>query len=281
MIDLMIDEHLHLAGKARPIMHIGSEAAEGAPAENLLSEVSGTRFTSFNPRLEGKLVVTPEMTPAAVEQYRRLAATLHHAQVERDLKVIMVTSAVPGEGKTLTAANLGLTLSESYRRRVLLIDADLRRPSLYEVFQLPNISGLSDWLKAPTRRKLTPVYISDHLAFLPAGRPDSDPMSGLTSDRMRHLLEDARTMFDWVIIDTPPVGLLTDANLLVNRVDGVLVVIRADRTPCELIQGAVQALGSDRLLGAVLNQTEEGLGRRRNGYYGGYGYGRSAREDRD
>jgi capsular exopolysaccharide synthesis family protein len=278
-------------------MHVGSEATEGAPvahgaapsslpqslpfvraSKNLLSEISGPQFTGFNPRLWGKLVVTPETTPPAIEQYRRLAATLHHLQVERDVKTIMVTSAVPDEGKTLTAANIALTLSESYRRRVLLIDADLRRPSMYNVFQLPHIAGLSDWLKAPIERPLATVRISDCLAFLPAGRPDQDPMSGLTSDRMRHLLKDARAMFDWIIVDTPPVGLLPDANLLVTMVDGAILVIRAEATPYELVQRAVQALGDDRLIGAVLNQTNEGLGGRHYGYDGYYyGYGRSAR----
>jgi protein-tyrosine kinase len=247
----------------------------------LLAEPSGVPPTSFNPDLAGKLVVTPDMPPAAVEQYRRLAATLHHAQAQSELKAVMVTSAVPDEGKTLTAANLGLTLSESYRRRVLLIDADLRRPSLYDVFQLPNVAGLSEWLKAPGCRTLTPVPISDRLAVLPAGRPDADPMSSLTSERMRQLLADARKLFDWVIIDTPPVGLLTDAKLLVTSVDGVLLVIRANRTPCELIQSAVQALGPNRLLGVVLNQIDAGRNGSQYGYAGYYaGYGRSARDTR-
>jgi capsular exopolysaccharide synthesis family protein len=276
-------------------MHVGSEASEGhgaAPqslspslpfvraSKNLLSEISGPQFTGFNPKLEGKLVVTPEMAPGAVEQFRKLAAMLHQSQVERNLKMIMVTSAVPGEGKTLISANLALTLSQSYRRRVLLIDADLRRPALYDVFQLANIAGLSDWLKAPTERPLTTVRISDRLAFLPAGHPDPDPMGGLTSDRMRRLLEDAGAMFDWIIIDTPPVGLLTDANLLVTTVDGALLVIRAKATPYELIQRAVQALGHDRLLGAIVNRTNEGVGSHYgyDSYY--HPYGQSSREGR-
>ena len=133
----------------------------------------------------------PETPSAAVEQYRKLAATLHLANVEQELKVIMVTSAVPGDGKTLTAANLALTLSESYRRRVLLVDADLRRPSLYDIFQLPNMAGLTDWLKASSQRKLPVVRVSEYLTFLPAGRPDPDPIGGLTSDRMCRLLKDA------------------------------------------------------------------------------------------
>src|SRR5215211_470254 len=105
------------------------------------------------PRVSGvpffeRLVVHPNAEPVAVEQYRRLAAVLHQTQVERGIKVVMVASAKAAEGKTLTAANLALTLSESYGRRVVLIDADLRRPALSRLFQLPNGSGLSENLRA-------------------------------------------------------------------------------------------------------------------------------------
>src|SRR6186713_2934750 len=100
--------------------------------------VAAPRFDS--PFME-RLVVHDNAEPAAVEQYRRLGAILHQAQVERGIRIVMVASAQAAEGKTLTAANLGLTLSESYRRRVLLIDADLRRPSLSALFQLPNTAG--------------------------------------------------------------------------------------------------------------------------------------------
>ena len=93
-------------------------------------------------------MVSGQTSHLAVEQYRRLAATLHGLQAERGLKTLMVTSTLPEEGKTLTIANLALTLSESYKRRVLLIDADLRRPSIHEVFGLPNQSGLTEGLRA-------------------------------------------------------------------------------------------------------------------------------------
>jgi capsular exopolysaccharide synthesis family protein len=230
-------------------------------------------FITYNPKLDGKLVGTVDISAAAIEQYRRVAATLHHSQVEQGIRVIMVTSAVPSEGKTLTAANLALTLSESYRRQVLLIDADLRRPAMYDVFQLPTVTGLSDWLTTRKERKLTAVRISEHLAYIPAGHPDPDPMSGLTSDRMGRLVKEAAAMFDWVIIDTPPVALLSDANLLTRNVDGVLLVIRAGVTPYELIQRAVQAVGRERLIGVVMNQTKEHAGGRScGGYDRYYGY---------
>jgi protein-tyrosine kinase len=201
-----------------------------------------------------KVVVDAETNPASVEQYRRLAAVLHHAQNERGLKVIMVTSALPGEGKTLTASNLALTLSESYQRRVLLVDADLRRPSIHQLFALPSLSGLSDGLRSIEDRKLTLVEVSSHLTVLPAGRPDPDPMSVLTSSRMQYVLDEAREKFDWVIVDTPPVGLMPDAHLLAAMVDGALLIIGAGMSPHRAVAKAADVIGRDRILGVVLNR---------------------------
>ena len=123
--------------------------------------------------------------PAVVEQFRKLAAALFHAQREGRLKVIMVTSAVPGEGKTLTALNLARVLSETYRRSVLLIDADLRRPRLSEAAGLTTAEGLSVALKSADHRKVSVTQLTEHLTLLPAGRPDPEPLSGLTSPRMQ------------------------------------------------------------------------------------------------
>jgi capsular exopolysaccharide synthesis family protein len=214
-----------------------------------------------------KLVVASRPEQSTVEQYRKLAATLHHAQVERDLKVVMVSSAVSGDGKTLTSTNLALTLSESYRRRVLLIDADLRRPSVHEVFQVKNQNGLTECLAAETERRLPLIQASPYLSLLLAGRPDSDPMSGLTSGRMHRLIGEAAATFDWVIIDTPPVVLLPDANLLAAMVDAAILVIGAGKTPYKLITRAVDALGRNKILGVVLNRVD------RSCLVGGYGYG--------
>ncbi len=206
------------------------------------------------PGVAEKVVVDAETNPASIEQYRRLAAVLHHAQNERGLRVIMVTSALPGEGKTLTAANLALTLSESYQRRVLLIDADLRRPSVHQLFALPSLSGLTDGLRSVEDRKLTLVEVSPRLTVLPAGRPDPDPMSVLTSSRMQYVLDEARTKFDWVIVDTPPVGLMPDAHLLAAMVDGAVLIIGAGMSPHRAVAKAADVIGRDRILGVVLNR---------------------------
>jgi protein-tyrosine kinase len=200
-----------------------------------------------------RLAIAPEAHPMLVEQYRRLAATLHHAQIAGGIRRVMVTSASSDDGKTLTAVNLALVLSESYRRRVLLIDADLRRPSLGNVVDVTNAPGLSDALKAPHETKLGILQVTPMLMVLPAGRPDPDPMGGLTSARMRHILEEAAGRFDWVILDAPPMGPMADASLLSQMVDGAVFVLRAGRTQYSLVQKAVEALGRERILGVVLN----------------------------
>ena len=201
-----------------------------------------------------KVVVDPNMTPAFRERYRQLAATLHHAQTSAGIKVVMIASAAVGEGKTLTATNLALTFSESYKRRVLLIDADLRRPSLHVMFGIDNSTGLSDGLSAAVERPVRLRQLTPRLAILPAGLPTGDPMAGLTSERMRRILEEAREAFDWIVVDTPPVGLMPDANLLAAMVDGAVVVVKAESTPHDLVQRAVDAIGRTKVFGAVLNR---------------------------
>jgi capsular exopolysaccharide synthesis family protein len=205
-----------------------------------------------------KLVIFPGTDVTLVEQFRRLAAALHHAKLQNGATTVMIASAVEGEGKTLTATNLALTLSESYQRRVLLIDADLRRPSVHRVFDLDNEYGLSDTLKHVVPDGRLPLHrVSPNLWIVPGGRPDPDPMGGLVSETMQRLLAEAAEQFDWVVIDTPPVGVLPDAKLLTAMIDTALLVVRAASTPYPLSARAVDAIGPGRLLGVVLNRTRD------------------------
>jgi protein-tyrosine kinase len=228
-------------------------------------------FERIDARLNEKVVVDENMNAASREQYRRLAAVLHDAQSTAGLQVVMVASAVAGEGKTLTASNLALTLSESYQKRVLLIDGDLRRPTLHSVFRLDSASGLADGLLSTGETKMLVRQVSTRLAVLPAGRPSADPMAGLTSERMKRLLDEARQSFDWVILDTPPVMLLPDANLMASMVDGAVMVVRAGSTPHELVRRAADAVGRSRILGVVLNKAEL-TGQHDQYQYYGYDY---------
>lgn len=222
----------------------------------------------------GKLVTDAGISPAALEQYRRLAVTLHQIKAERPFKVLMVSSALPLEGKTLTSVNVALTLSESYKSRVLLIDADLRRPSLHSLFALPNTKGLSDTLRG-AEQPLPTLSVSNQLTVVLAGRADRDPIAGLTSQRMRDILSQAAEQFDWIILDTPPVGLISDARLLANLTDGVLLVTGAGSTDYKVVRNAIDELGRARIVGAVLNRVDEDL-IAPSGYYGDY-YGETDR----
>ena len=203
-----------------------------------------------------KLIIGDGVDHALVEQYRHLAAVMHHAQKATGVRSVMVTSALPAEGKTLTATNLALTLSESYQRRVLLIDADLRRPRMREMFALPATEGLTDSLALPREGKLPVHQVTPTLWVLTSGRMLPDPMSLLVSPAMKELLEDAKDSFDWVVVDTPPIAILPDANLLAAMIDTALLVVSAQSTPYPMVQRAAQAIGPNRILGVVLNRAE-------------------------
>jgi capsular exopolysaccharide synthesis family protein len=200
-------------------------------------------------------LVTGHVSPVALEQYRRLAAALHDAQAEGGTKTIMLTSAVPHEGKTLTSVNLALTLSESYARRVLLIDADLRWPSVHTVLGLENTRGLTEVL-VDESFDLPFVNVSERLTLLTAGSPGRTPLAGLSSPRMGALLEECSRRYDWVLLDTPPIGLLPDAQVLARLVGAVILVVGAGATPATTVERAVAEIGQERIIGVVMNRVE-------------------------
>ena len=205
-----------------------------------------------------RLVVGIERNAVSLEQYRRLAATLHESQDERGLKSVMVTSAVQGEGKTLTITNLALTLSESYGRRVLLIDGDFRRPSIHQVLGIPREPVVSDFVRGDVA---TPPYVevSPLLTVLAAGSPGPNPQALLSSERLRALVNDATSRFDWVLFDASPIGTVSDAQILARFAQTVVLVIRAGSTSANLVRRTVEIIGHDRIIGTVLNAVDEGL----------------------
>jgi protein-tyrosine kinase len=267
------DVHTHTASSASPDEAASTIDLRDTPPDTRAVAPQSELFERLDATLAQKIVVDQNIMPVSREQYRRLAATLHHAQADTGLKVVMICSAVMGEGKTLTASNLALTFSESYKRSVLLIDGDFRRPALHVVFNLDAPVGLSEGLISVIEQKLPLYRVSPRLTILPAGSPSSDPMAGLTSNRMRRVIQEARAAFDWVIVDTPPVALLPDANLLATMVDGAVLVVRAGATPYHQVVRAVDALTRERLLGVVLNSaTVSG-----NGVHNYYTYYHGAR----
>jgi capsular exopolysaccharide synthesis family protein len=222
----------------------GHVDAPGRPAE-----VPAGFRAADNPAL----VLATDALPLNVEQFRCLAATLLQAQLQQSIKSVLVTSASPGDGKSHVALNLALTLAESYGRRVILVDADLRRPSLHNVLRVPGTGGLGEALHAAGPNRVATIPITPRLKLLPAGVANSNPLQGLSSDRMKRIVADAAAEFEWVIVDAPPVGVLADARLVSEMVDGVLLVVRANVTQFPDLQAASETIGRERILGLVMN----------------------------
>jgi capsular exopolysaccharide synthesis family protein len=207
------------------------------------------------------------------EGYSSIATVLHEAQLDRGLNTLLMTSAIPGEGKTLTVINLALALSESYARRVLIVDADLRQPSVHRVLGINAVAGLTDAL-ARRGGELPVVQVSPRLTVLPAGSPEPNPIALLSPDRVQPLLGECARRFDWVLVDTPPVTAGADALLLTRFVQGVVLVIRAGAAPYHVIEKAVADLGRDCIVGTVLNGVDEDAVPSTTSQYGRHASGR-------
>jgi capsular exopolysaccharide synthesis family protein len=220
-------------------------------------------------------LVTWQKRPSALADSFRstLASILYTGENGNRPRVIALTSAGPQEGKTTVASNLALALAE-IGRRVLLIDGDLRKPRLHEIFHVANEWGLSDLLDGtkPPEGLEAMVVKTDYrdLYLLPAGTVASSISNLLHSPRVVELLQRMRQQFDMVIIDTPPMLQMPDARVLGRLADGVILVVRSARTAKETVATAGQRLAEDgtRVLGTVLNEWDP-----RNASHTGYGYG--------
>jgi capsular exopolysaccharide synthesis family protein len=249
----------------------GGEPAPAAPPGHTSASEGGrpSRWAGFAPEALERLVASKTARPLFVEQFRILAAALLRAQAGQRLSSLLVTSASPGDGKSHVATNLALTFADSYKRRVLLIDADIRRPTLHQLFRVSNIRGLTDALNGKSAEPAAVVKISETLTLLPAGRTETNPLVTLSSRDMRRLIADAASRFDWIILDSPPVGVLADARLVSESVDAAVLVVRAGVTQFADVEAAADKLGRNRILGLVLNAAEpEEI--RGGSYYGSY-----------
>jgi capsular exopolysaccharide synthesis family protein len=200
-------------------------------------------------------------TSAVAEAYAILQTNVAFSRPEQNIKVLVLTSPLPGEGKTTTAVNLALTLCQR-GLSVCLIDADLRRPQIHEVFRIPREPGLSEVLRGlqSFEGSYRPVQIGEahHLDVLTAGSKAGSAPALIGSARMRTLLNGLRDRFDLIVLDTPPVNILTDAALLGVNADGVVVVVRAGSTDGAALGYAMEQLNHVRApaLGVVLNDVD-------------------------
>ncbi|MBG9978574.1 CpsD/CapB family tyrosine-protein kinase [Ruoffia tabacinasalis] len=224
-------------------------------------------------RLGAPLITYYEPKSIIAEQYRTLRTNLEFAQVGRDVRSIAITSSMPMEGKSTTSANLAYTLGQT-GRNVLIVDADLRKPTLHRTFKLNNEQGLTTLLANNDLKFNQVVQKSNELGlyFLPSGPIPPNPAELIGSPQMSVLMADLRENFDMVIYDTPPILSVTDAQILATRVDGVIMVARQNFARKDNVREAKEALDNVKanILGFVINNVpfEEGKG---YGYYAYYG----------
>ena len=182
---------------------------------------------------------------------------------------IMVTSAVPGEGKSFIASNLAVNLAQNIAEYVLLADCDLRRPSINRQFGFGRVKGLSEHFSDGTR--LSNLFLKtmiDKLSLLPAGQPPLNPSEILSSAKMADLIDELKSRYDdrYLILDTPPPLLAPETAAIAKRVDGIIVVIKFGDTSFKLIEQMIDILGREKILGAVLNRIDKQTA----GYFYGY-----------
>ena len=211
------------------------------------------------------------------ERFRTLRSRLYQLAAARPLRRVLVTSSVPGEGKTFVATNLAQSIVRQPDKRVLMIDADLRAPRLHIALGAPIGPGLTDYLRGEADEYGVIQHGSDaNLCFLPSGRPVSNPSELLSSARMKKLLDLVTPVFDWVILDSPPALPIHDANILADLCDGALFVVRAGETRYETAEKGVLEFRGKNLLGVVLNQVDRNEG---YGGYDGYSYDSAGKEE--
>lgn len=217
------------------------------------------------------LIVQNNPKSPVSEAYRTLRTNIQFAAFDKDMKTILVTSSGPQEGKSTTAGNLALALAET-SKRVIIIDCDLRKPSLHKNFKISNQRGLSNLLIENLKIDAVVVKHSENLDLLPSGTIPPSPAEMLSSNRMKNFLEEAKKLYDYIIIDTPPVIAVTDAQILSTMADGVLLVASSGEVEREAIIRSKELLQrvNANILGVVLNKVEV-KGRRGYGYYYYYG----------
>ena len=235
--------------------HVGGEEQAG----QLVCRELLQQFPAAQPALpvHSKLVCFSHTDSLAAEKFRFLATRLRHVQQKRSFKRIVITSSVPSEGKTMVAANLACALAAG-KQNVLLVEGDLRRPSLAKQLGLGEIAGLSQLLqdKADKFNNIRRLETED-FCVLSAGNVQTSPMEFMEPGRLAVCLDSVSAGFDWVIIDSPPMLPLADTTIWMRLADAVMLVTRPGVTTKHQLQRALEAVEQSKLLGAVLNASTE------------------------
>lgn len=264
---LMISEDAELEKPARDLDSVlATEKSSGGVlrTESLGLQVDWRNFLSrcktipFQPAPEAHLIDIERPHEIPGEEFRSLRTRLNHMQSQQDLHTIVVTSASPAEGKTFSAINLALAQAQ-LEQPVLLADFDLRRPVVHNMFQCDKSPGFSDFLLAerPLEECIRRIE-GTNLYFMPAGTQVKNPLELLNMRQVKYCIDAFRKVFNWVILDTPPLLFSADANLLATLTDGTLIVVRIGSTTYDTVIRAMQTLCENNVLGIIANGARAG-----------------------
>lgn len=216
-----------------------------------------------------------DQSPAA-EQFRTLRSRLYQIRDKQPLQTVLVASALPGEGKTFISVNLAQAIVQQRNRSVLLMDGDLRRSRTHEMLGASATPGLSDYLRGDADAlSILQRGPEGNLFFIGGGSPVSNPVELISTGRLKILLHRLAPVFDWIILDSPPSVPLSDASLLAELCDGVLMVVRSGETPFDMAQKTRQEFQHRHLVGVVLNRVTPGS--TYTSYYYGYSGGEASK----
>jgi protein-tyrosine kinase len=239
----------NLQGPGAPAM----PAASGLSYEALLARCPQSEW---KPDANHMLFFQEDETRIGAEEFRTLRSRLYQIREKMPLKRLLVTSAMPREGKSFVAANLAQVLVRQHGRRVLLIDADLRNPGLHSNFGVPMTPGLTDYLAGECDEFATMQRgLMENLFFVPAGRVVASALELLANGRLKLLLQRVDPLFDWIVFDSSPVIPVSDPTVVAGNCDGVLMVVRSELTSSDLAKRAREEFPDKLLLGVILNGT--------------------------
>jgi capsular exopolysaccharide synthesis family protein len=217
---------------------------------------------------ESRLVSVAEEGSLGAEKFRFLAVRLRHLRQNRPLKKILITSTSPQEGKSTVSANLACTLARRRNQKTLLLEGDLRRPTMANQFGVGKIPGLCEWLGGQTDSINIYKLESLGLWILPAGAAPQNPLELMQSGKLSLLMEQLEAWFDWIVIDSPPVLPLADTSLWSRLADGILLVTRKGTTEKRQLKRGLEAIEKSKLLGALVNSSANAA---HTDYYQRYG----------
>lgn len=248
---------------ANPGSSAAVAAAPAGPAQGMPSFASQFTFDTllarcsqgeWNPDARTMLFFNREENARGAEQFRTLRSRLYQMREKVSMKKILVTSALPKEGKSFVSANLAQVLVKQHGRRVLLIDGDLRVARLHSALGTTSTPGLGEYLLGETDEfSIMQRGPMDNLFFIPCGRYVAQPAELIANGRLKVLMQRVEPLFDWIIIDSPPAVPVSDASQLANLCDGVLMVVRSNSTPYDTAQKARQEFHGKTVVGVVLN----------------------------